>query len=198
MSMEHAVWHALVVRPRSEKSAAKALASRGVETYLPVYRGRYRSGGRFKDVDLPLFPQYLFCRIGAWSHAHILSAPGVFRFVAFGSTLAAVDTLELQNVRRVVDSAGDLRPWPYLRGGDLVEIAEGPLRGMVGRLTKTTECMLVLELSLLQRSIAVKVERRWVRPVSITANDFPGSADSGSAHSMRPFAGAAITSACPI
>jgi len=147
---------------------AQALESRGVEGYLPVYRSRYRSAGRFQDVDLPLFPQYVFCRLGAWSHAHILSTPGVFRFVAFGSNLAPVDDLQLQNLRRVIATERELQPWPFLNEGDLVEIAEGPLRSMTGRLIMLDgDCQLVLEISLLGRSVAVKIERGWVRPVSM-------------------------------
>jgi transcription antitermination factor NusG len=171
LSLEDSVWYALVVRPRSEKAVAQALASRGVEAYLPVYRSSYRSGGRFKDVDLPLFPQYLFCRTGTWPHGHILSTPGVFRFVAFGRILAPVDPHELRNVQRLVESERELQPWPFMKEGDLVEIAEGPLRSLVGRLIATNgECKLILQISLLRRSVAVKIDREWVRPINIARN----------------------------
>lgn len=168
MSLEDQGWYALIVRPRSEKVVAQALANKGVEGYLPVYRGRYRSGGRFKDVDLPLFPQYIFCRIGTWSHAHILSTPGVSKFVSFGSALAPVDAVELQNIQCVV-RYGNLQPWPFVKEGDVVEIMEGPLRNLVGRLIALNgECKLVLEISLLMRAVAVTVDRLWVRPIRTT------------------------------
>ena len=137
MSTENLEWYVIVARPRSEKAVAQALANKGVEVYLPVYRGRYRSAGRFQDVDLPLFPQYVFCRIGAWSRAYVLSTPGVFRFVVFGNTLAPVSDSELEGVRRATTSGADLQPWPFLKAGDLVEIAEGPFRGLTGRLLTT-------------------------------------------------------------
>jgi len=166
--IENAEWHAIVVRPRSEKAVAQALASRGVEHYLPLYRGRYRSAGGFKDVDLPLFPQYVFCLAGSGSHARVLSTPGVFRFVSFGNKPAAIDAGELENVRRAIDSGRELQPWPLLKVGDSVEIAEGPLRGLAGRLvTMKGACWLVLDVSLLQRSVAVTIDRRWVRPARI-------------------------------
>jgi transcription antitermination factor NusG len=158
-------WYAVVVRPRSEKAVARAFDSRVVENYLPVYRGRYRTAGRFKDVDLPLFPQYVFCKMNAFSPGYILSTPGVFRFVAFGGQMAAIDSQELESIRRAVDSGEPLQPWPFLKAGDTVEVAEGPLRGVVGQLIRFKgECQLVLSLSMLQRSVAVAVERRWVRP----------------------------------
>ena len=129
-----------------------------------VYRGRYRSAGRFKDVDLPLFPQYVFCRISMCSRAHVLSTPGVFRFVTFGNKLAPVDTSELESVLRVVSSGTELQPWPFLKVGDYAEIAEGPLRGLAGQLIHIKgKCQLILNISLLQRSVAVTMDRNWVR-----------------------------------
>jgi transcription antitermination factor NusG len=165
MSIQEPEWNAIVVRPRSEKSVAQALSLRGVEQYLPVYRGRYRSAGRFKDVDLPLFPQYVFCKMQTCSRAQVLSTPGVFRLLAFGNQLATVDASEMENIRRAVRPGIELQPWPFLAVGDLVEIAEGPLRGLVGRLIRTKgECRLILGISLLQRSMSVTMDRRWVRP----------------------------------
>ena len=63
--IEESEWNVVLVRPRSEKSVALALSIRGVEQCLPVYRGRYRSAGRFQDVVLPLFPQYCGATTGA-------------------------------------------------------------------------------------------------------------------------------------
>jgi transcription antitermination factor NusG len=166
--MEESEWNVIAVRPRSEKSVAWALSLRGVEQYLPVYRGRYRSAGRFKDVDLPLFPQYVFCKMQTGSRAQVLSTPGVFRFLAFGSRLATVDSFEMENIRRAVTPEAELQPWPFLAAGDWVEIAEGPLSGLVGRLISTKgESRLILGISLLQRSVAVTLDRRWVRPSAL-------------------------------
>ena len=176
MSIEKPEWCVIVVRPRSEKAVAQALAYKGVEVYLPVYRGRYRSAGRFQDVDLPLFPQYVFCRIGSWSRTYVLSTPGIFRFVAFGTMLASVNDSELEGVRRAITSGADLQPWPFLKAGDLVEIVEGPFRGVTGRLLTTNgDCRLVLDISLIQRSAALNIDRCCVRasgmtPVSVFAN----------------------------
>jgi transcription antitermination factor NusG len=165
VKIEEPEWNVIAVRPRSEKSVAQALSLRGVEQYLPVYRGRYRSAGRFKDVDLPLFPQYVFCKMKTGPRVQVLGTPGVFRFLAFGNQLATVDASEMENIRRAVSPGIELQPWPFLAVGDLVEIAEGPLSGLVGRLISAKgECRLILGISLLQRSVSVTIDRRWVRP----------------------------------
>jgi transcriptional antiterminator NusG len=168
-------WYALVVRPRSEKAVAQALANRGVEQYLPVYRGRYRSAGRIKDVDLPLLPEYVFCIIGPRDRGYVLSTPGVFRFVAFGNQPAPVDPAELHSIRRIAESGMDSQPWPFLKPRDYVEIVEGPLRGIVGRLIEAKgDCKLIVDVSLLQRSISIVIDRGWVRPCQA----FPVSAQT--------------------
>jgi len=158
-------WYAVVVRPRSEKAVARALDSRAVENFLPVYRGRYRSAGRFKDVDLPLFPKYVFCKIGNFSPGYVLSTPGIFRFVAFGNHPARVNSFELESIRRALSAGIQAQPWPFVKVGDLVEIVEGPLRSLVGRLiTVRGDYRLILQVSLLQRCMSVVIEREWVRP----------------------------------
>lgn len=165
MVIEEPEWNVILVRPRSEKSVALALSIRGVEQCLPVYRGRYRSAGRFKDVDLPLFPQYVFCRMATGSRVRVLSTPGVLRFLAFGNQLATVDAAELDNIRRAARPGIELRPWPFLAVGDMVQIAEGPLSGLTGRLIGSRgECRLIVGISLLQRSVSVTIDRRWIRP----------------------------------
>jgi transcription antitermination factor NusG len=169
----------IVVRPRSEKTVAQALAYKGVEHYLPIYRGRHRSGGRFQDVDLPLFPQYIFCRIGTCSRGQVLATPGVFRFVAFGSKLVPVSPSELDSVRCAVNSGTELQPWPFLKEGDEVEIAEGPLRGVTGRLLGTQgDCRLILEVSVLSRSLSIKIDRRWARPKGMAPVSVPTTFES--------------------
>ena len=100
-----------------------------------------------------------------WPRGHVLGTPGVFRFVMFGNKLAPVGATELENIRRAVGLGNETRPWPFLKVGDYVEMAEGPLRGLVGRLlTDKEDCRLVLDVPLLQRSVAVTIDRRWVRP----------------------------------
>jgi transcription antitermination factor NusG len=95
----------------------------------------------------------------------VLSTPGVFRLLAFGNQLATVDASEMDNIRRAVSPGIELQPWPFLAVGDLVEIAEGPLTGLVGRLISARgECRLILGISLLQRSLSVTMDRRWVPP----------------------------------
>jgi hypothetical protein len=54
-------------------------------------------------------------------------------------------------------------PWPYLEVGHVVRIGEGPLRGLTGIVHKIKSGLkLVLSISLLQRSVAVEIDRAWI------------------------------------
>ena len=58
-------------------------------------------------------------------------------------------------------------PWPYLRVGNTAKIEEGPLRGVTGIVVKIKSALkLVLSIELLQRSIAVEIDRNWITPCS--------------------------------
>jgi hypothetical protein len=77
----------------------------------------------------------------------------------------------MQSLIAAVRAGVHLQLWPFLKVGQRVTIEEGPLRSLEGILVTTKgNDQLVLSVSLLQRSVAVAVDRRWIRPV---ANDTP-------------------------
>jgi len=65
-------------------------------------------------------------------------------------------------------------PWPYVQVGHVARIEDGPLRGMSGIVIKIKSGLkLVLSVNLLQRSVAVEIDRSWIDaayPVRPTAN----------------------------
>ena len=160
-------WFALQVKFRHEKTVSQALRGKGYTEYLPLCRGRHRSGGRFQDVDLPLFPTYVFCRFDPLRRLPILMTPGVFSIVGTSSEPLPVDEEELGAVRRLIASGLHAEPWPFLQVGDPVYVEEGSLRGTHGILQRfKNKYRLVISITLLQRSVAVEIDRACVRPAS--------------------------------
>jgi len=160
-------WFALQVKFRHEKTVSQALRGKGYNEYLPLYHGRHHSGGRFRDVDLPLFPTYVFCRFDPLQRLPILSTPGVFSIVGTSHEPLAVDDEELECVQRLIASGLHAEPWPFLQVGDPVYVEEGSLRGTHGVLQRfKNKYRLVISITLLQRSVAVEIDRACVRPAS--------------------------------
>lgn len=59
-------WFVIQVRPRYEKIVASVLRAKGYEEFLPLHTARRRWSDRTKELEVPLFPGYLFCRLDPW------------------------------------------------------------------------------------------------------------------------------------
>jgi transcription antitermination factor NusG len=161
-----AQWYALTVKPNHERAAADALQWKGWETFLPTYRCRRRWSDRIKELELPLFAGYVFCRFPALEKARILSTPSVVSVVGFAGRPTAVSEEEIEAVRRMTGSGLRVGPWPFLRVGQRVRIAAGPLCGLEGILLQLKDAWrVVVSIELLQRSVAAEVERDMVEAI---------------------------------
>lgn len=156
-------WFALMVRTGREKTATLQLENAGYECFLPVSKFTRRWSDRIKEIEVPLFSGYLFCRMDPYNRLPVLMTPGVIQIVGAGKTLIPVEEDEITAIQRVVKNGLSTMPWPYMQVGNVVRIEEGPLRGMTGIIVRIKSGMkLVLSVSLLQRSVAVELDRSWV------------------------------------
>lgn len=165
-------WHAIRVRPRWERVVASALRGKQIEEFLPVYRKRSRWSDRVKEMELPLFPGYVFCRADLSGGPTLVTTPGVIGILKFGSTLAIVSDSEIQALQAVLRSGVPASPWPYLAIGQTVRIDCGALAGIEGILLQTkNDCRVVLSVEVLCRSVAVEVDRDRVTPLPRPTQD---------------------------
>ena len=65
-------WFAAYTRPHHEKVAATSLERRGYEILLPSYRTARRWKDRVKQLELPLFPGYVFVRCDPFRRLPVL------------------------------------------------------------------------------------------------------------------------------
>jgi len=158
-------WYALTSKSQHEKAVHEQLQAKALESYLPLYRARRRWSDRIKIIDLPLFSGYVFCRFDVLERLPLLIIPGVVSVVGRGKIPVPVEDEEIQALQTLVASGLSLQPWPFLGVGDRVTVEEGPLRGVQGVVIATKGTLqLVVSVTLLQRSVAVAMDRRWVRP----------------------------------
>lgn len=163
MEAEARAWFAVTVRPNHERTAAQALAAKGLEPFLPLYRARRRWTDRVKQLDLPLFGGYVFCRFERREKTRVLATPAVISVVGFGHEPASIPESEIESLRTLVTSGLQLGPWPFLRVGQRVRIEAGPLAGVHGVLTQVKDAWrVVVSVELLRRAVAVEVDREVV------------------------------------
>src|SRR5579883_2254014 len=161
-------WYALVVKPRHEKVAVSGLRVKGFETFLPTYTARHRWADRYKNVELALFPGYVFCRFSPAIRSSVLSAPGLLEIVRIGKEPAPIPESEIETLQRIVSSGLTMEPWARLEVGQRVELDGGPLEGVQGRIIEIKKSLrLVVSVELLCRSVLVEIDRDWVRPLPI-------------------------------
>jgi transcription antitermination factor NusG len=160
-------WYALRVRPRWEKVVANALRGKEYDEFLPLYRKRNRWSDRVKEIDVPLFPGYIFCRADLDRHPPLVTTPGVIGIVSFGSSPATISDQEIEAIKAVLDSGNHIEPWSYLPEGQRVRIEGGALTGIEGILLRTkSDWRVVLSVEALYRSFAVEVDREQAVPIS--------------------------------
>jgi transcription antitermination factor NusG len=165
-------WFALRVKSRSEKIVATIARNKGFEEFLPLYQSRRRWSDRFQSVELPLFPGYVFCRLNPEYRLPLLTIPGVMGFVGIGKAPAPIDDAEIAAIQAAVGAGLSAEPYPFLEVGQRVRLAEGPLAGLEGLLVEVRkQRRLVVSVSMLKRSVAVEIDRYWVRPLDTSGRE---------------------------
>src|SRR5580692_4877532 len=159
-------WFALQIRSRWEGTTADLLRGKGLETLLPTYTTKRKWSDRFKVVESPLFPGYVFCRFDIHNRLPVLITPGVISVVGMGKTPIAVDDAEILSIQTAIESGIHMEPWPYVEIGERVRIKDDVLDGMEGILTSFKGShRVVISVSLLRRSVALEIDRSRVTPL---------------------------------
>ena len=160
-------WFALQIRSQHEKIVASTLREKGYEEFLPLCQIKRRWSDRVKRLEAPLFPGYVFCRFDVQKRLPILVTPGVRSIVGLGKIPLPIDNSEIAALQSIVKSGLPAEPWPFLKIGQRVRIEQGSLEGLEGiLLTPKNSYRLVVSVTLLQRSVAVEIDRDWVTPIS--------------------------------
>lgn len=159
-------WFALRVKSRAEKMVATTARNKGFEEFLPAYQRLSKWSDRTKMVETPLFPGYVFCKLRPERRLPLLTIPGVLHFVGIGKNPVPIEESEITAIRRAVEFSASMQPWPFLEAGQQVRLERGPLAGLEGVLIEAPKGQrLVISVTLLKRSVAVAIERHWVRPL---------------------------------
>jgi transcription antitermination factor NusG len=159
-------WYALYTCPRHEKSVAHQIEQRRIACFLPLYRSQRRWKDRRKELELALFPGYVFVRMALQDRLQVLQIASVVRFVSFNGQPVRLPETEIESLRGRLGCGVRAEPHPYLTVGRKVRVRSGPLAGTQGILIRRKEkCRLILSLDLIMRSVAVEVDEADVEPL---------------------------------
>lgn len=159
-------WYATYTHARHEKKVAQQLEERRIEHFLPVYRSVRRWKDRRKELDLVLFPGYVFVRLSLAQRLRVLQLPGVVRFVSFNGQPAALPEAEIEALRNGLMQGVRAEHHPYLTVGRRVKVVHGPLAGAQGILLRAkNNCRIVISIDAIMRSVAVEIDEEDVTPL---------------------------------
>jgi transcription elongation factor/antiterminator RfaH len=159
-------WYAVYTSPRHEKRVREHLGLRRVECFLPLFRSIHRwKNGCKAQVELPLFPGYLFVNIPRSERVRVLDAPGVVSFVGPKGEPAELPDVEIETLRSGLHLQ-KFEPHHGIAIGERVRIHAGPLQGLEGVLVRNANGLrVVITVDLIQQSVAVELEANAVQPV---------------------------------
>jgi transcription antitermination factor NusG len=150
-------WYALYVKAHSERIVALQLREYGQESFLPTYR-REAAGAYSSVKEEPLFPGYVFCRLDWETGPKLYRIPGIIRVVGIGKTPVPIEDDEIGAIKRVAENRSESEPCPFGVAGTPVRVVRGPLEGLEGIVAKRLAGAIVISVSLLKRSVAVKMD----------------------------------------
>ena len=160
-------WYAACTFSNHEKRVAEQLRERAVEHFLPLYDSVRRWKDRRVQLQLPLFPGYVFVRLALRNRLRVLDIPSVARLVGFGGPPVALPDNEMETLRRSLTSQLHAEPHPYLSVGRRIRVASGPLAGFEGVVVREKKQLrFVISLDFIMRSVAVEMDAADLRPAS--------------------------------
>ena len=129
-------WFVIWTESRAEKKVAKRIADLGLSAWLPIIKERHRWSDRWREVECPLFPGYLFARAANADWNRILRTPGVLTVITERGKPALLADSFVTTLRDAIARDG-AAPEPVTESvdyvpGDEVIVQEGALRGVCG------------------------------------------------------------------
>jgi transcription antitermination factor NusG len=173
-------WYAVQTLYRYEHRIARDLKVKGFETYLPLLRETRQWTDRKKVIEVPAFGGYVFLRQEASPHnrVRVLETTGVVRILGDNHAPVPIPEMEIESVRRMLESGASCRKCDSVAVGTMVEVKRGALTGVRGRLVRIHNSLrLVLSVATVSQAVSVEVDLEDVELVAGSDGEMPGGSD---------------------
>lgn len=161
-------WYALYTCSRHEKCVAQQIEQQSISCFLPLYRSLRRWKDRRKELELALFPSYVFDRLALKDRFRVLQLPSAVHLVSFNGQPAVLPDAEIERLRDRLCRGAQLEPHPYLNVGRRIRVRVGAMQGLEGIIVRRKDrWRVVFSLDLIMRSIAVEIDENDVEAVEL-------------------------------
>ena len=126
-------WYLIQTKPTGHLIAPEHLKRQNFEVFLPLIKKTSRKGGKFVNVTIPLFPNYLFIgtKSDQVSWKSVNATRGISKAVTFDGIYRTVDDQIIQNLKCRCDSKSVISRHSEIASGDYVKIENGPLSDFI-------------------------------------------------------------------
>lgn len=129
-------WHALVVKPRTEKKVGQRLSDLGFEACVPTQMQLRQWSDRRKKVEVVLFNNYVFVATDAKRRTAVFQAGHILKYVQFGGRIATLSDKEIAMIKQLGHLMEPVQiSYEGFFPGEEVEILSGSLAGFRGKVT---------------------------------------------------------------
>ncbi len=152
-------WYALYTVVRHEKVVNKALEKKNIEAFLPMRKIVNRWKDRKKQVQIPLFPGYLFIHAGWEDIYKSLNTRSVVRILGDSKGPTPIPITQIDGIKKILENGMEFNTHPIINVGKEVVVNHGPLEGFRGKvIEKRGGYKLIISLDLIKRSVSVEVD----------------------------------------
>jgi transcription antitermination factor NusG len=175
-------WYAVYTMSRHEKRVAAHCERIAIEHFLPLYTWRRSWKNRTTvDLQMPLFPNYIFVQLSPDDHGPLMRLPGVLSTVGNAAGPVAIQDSEMEVLRRIMDCKA-IEPHAYITAGDKVRVKAGPLEGIVGVvLRKANGLRFIVTLDLIGKSVALDIESSALELIASANTELSAKRSAGAA-----------------
>jgi len=121
-----AKWYAVYTCARHEKRVAQQMDLRSLRGFVPLYRATHRWKDRRKEVELALFPSYVFVHLALKDRLRVLEIPGVVNIVGSQGKPTPLAEEEIERFRRGAQGGYGWSRTPTCRSAVACACAGGP------------------------------------------------------------------------
>ncbi|AXY73677.1 UpxY family transcription antiterminator [Paraflavitalea soli] len=150
-------WHIVYTYPKAERKVYSKLVNRGVVSFIPLHKVIRQWSDRKKQLEVPLFPNYIFVQVPPAERFELLRIDGIVKYISFDGKPATVSNTLIDTLKKMLSGNIEVSNEQFIEG-TRIRISHGPFTGAEGLLIrKNGSRRLVVQIDALQRSVSVDI-----------------------------------------
>jgi transcription antitermination factor NusG len=151
-------WFVLYTRPQMERKVVHELYHRSIDCYLPLTYENRQWSDRVKNVEVVVFPNYIFVHTHPKQIYNALDIRGAVRYLQSDGKPATLKQSAIESIKKLVEFSPQAVAGRSYKTGDKVKIVDGPLTELTGYITNCKgNRRFYVELPILSQTLSIEI-----------------------------------------